>query len=167
MGNCQAVDTSRILIQHPNGKEEKLSCPVSASYVMKMNPGHCVSLLISTTALSTTASSAAHTGPLRLTRIKLLRPTDSLVLGHVYRLITTKEVIKGLIAKKCSKLKKEGNVSGDKLKMVKAITSTKPHNEYEIKIYLYHQMKSEEKERTIKISRSWQPSLQSISEGGF
>lgn len=90
MGNCQAVDTARIVIQHPNGKEERLSCPVSASYMMKMNPGHCVSLLISTTALS--ATSSGHGGPLRLTRIKLLRPTDTLVLGHVYRLITTKGI---------------------------------------------------------------------------
>lgn len=87
MGNCQAVDTTRIVIQHPNGKEEMLSCPVSASYVMKMNLGHCVALLISTTALS---ASPGHGGPLRLTRIKLLRPTETLVLGHVYRLITTK-----------------------------------------------------------------------------
>lgn len=90
MGNCQAVDTARIVIQHPNGKEEKLSCPVSASYVMKMNPGHCVSLLISTTALS--AACSGQGGPLRLTRIKLLRPTDTLVLGHIYRLITTKGI---------------------------------------------------------------------------
>ncbi|CAH8279109.1 unnamed protein product [Arabidopsis lyrata] len=157
MGNCQAVDTARVVIQHPNGKEEKLSCPVSASYVMKMNPGHCVSLLISTTALSATSSS--HGGPLRLTRIKLLRPTDTLVLGHVYRLITTKEVMKGLMAKKCSKLKKESKWSEDKLEMVKAINSTKLDNEDQL------QMKKQEKERS-RISRSWQPSLQSISEGG-
>ncbi|KAG7537336.1 hypothetical protein ISN44_As13g012340 [Arabidopsis suecica] len=157
MGNCQAVDTARVVIQHPNGKEEKLSCPVSASYVMKMNPGHCVSLLISTTALS--ATSSGHGGPLRLTRIKLLRPTDTLVLGHVYRLITTKEVMKGLMAKKCSKLKKEGKGSEDKLEMVKAINPTKLDNEDQL------QMKKQEKERS-RISRSWQPSLQSISEGG-
>ncbi|XP_010482314.1 PREDICTED: uncharacterized protein LOC104760998 [Camelina sativa] len=157
MGNCQAVDTARIVIQHPNGKEEKLFCPVSASYVMKMNPGHCVSLLISTTALS--ATSTGHGGPLRLTRIKLLRPTDTLVLGHVYRLITTKEVMKGLMARKGSKLKKESKGSEDKQEMVEAISSsTKLDNEDQI-------MKKQEKERS-RISRSWQPSLQSISEGG-
>ncbi|KFK26639.1 hypothetical protein AALP_AA8G274500 [Arabis alpina] len=153
MGNCQAVDTARIVIQHPNGKEEKLSCPVSASYVMKMNPGHCVSLLISTT------SSSGQGGPLRLTRIKLLRPTDTLVLGHVYRLITTKEVMKGLMAQKCSKLKKQGKVPEDQLKMVEAISSTKLGNEDQL------QTKKQEKEGS-RISRSWQPSLQSISEGG-
>ncbi|CAA7021809.1 unnamed protein product [Microthlaspi erraticum] len=156
MGNCQAVDTSRIVIQHPNGKDEIFSFPVSASYVMKLNPGHCVSLLISTTALSTATSGQG--GPLRLTRIKLLRPTDTLVLGHVYRLITTQEVMKGLMAKKCSKLKKEGKVSEDKLEMVKALSSNKLENEV--------QMKKQEKERPLRISRSWQPSLQSISEGG-
>uniref|UniRef100_A0A1J3C9Q6 Uncharacterized protein n=1 Tax=Noccaea caerulescens TaxID=107243 RepID=A0A1J3C9Q6_NOCCA len=156
MGNCQAVDTARIVIQHPNGKEETFSFPVSASHVMKMNPGHCVSLLISTTALSTATSGQG--GPLRLTRIKLLRPTDTLVLGHVYRLVTTQEVMKGLMAKKCSKLKKEGKLSEDKLEMVKAVSSNKLENE--------DQMKKQEKERPLRVSRSWQPSLQSISEGG-
>ncbi|CAN6816461.1 unnamed protein product [Brassica oleracea] len=155
MGNCQAVDTTRIVIQHPNGKEEMLSCPVSASYVMKMNLGHCVALLISTTALS---ASPGHGGPLRLTRIKLLRPTETLVLGHVYRLITTKEVMKGLMAKKCSKSKKEGKMSEDKVEMVKAFSSNKLDNE--------DQMKKQEKERPLRISRSWQPSLKSIAEGG-
>ncbi|KAL1213762.1 hypothetical protein V5N11_009943 [Cardamine amara subsp. amara] len=154
MGNCQAVDTAKVVIQHPNGKEEKLSYQVSANFVMKMNPGHCVSLLISTTALST--SSSGHGEPLRLTRIKLLRPTEMLALGHVYRLVTTKEVMKGLMAKKCSKLKKEGKGSDDKLEMLKAI-SYKLDNEDKIK--------KQEKERS-RVSRSWRPSLQSISEGG-
>ncbi|ESQ43642.1 hypothetical protein EUTSA_v10016001mg [Eutrema salsugineum] len=130
MGNCQAADTAGIMIQHTNGKEKKLSYPVSASYVMKMNPGHYVSLLISTTALP--AASSGHGGPLRVTRIKLLRPTETLVLGHVYRLITTKEVMKGLMAKKCSKLKREGKVLEDNLEMMKAISSTKLDNEDQV-----------------------------------
>ncbi|XP_022554961.1 uncharacterized protein BNAC03G27640D isoform X2 [Brassica napus] len=145
MGNCQAVDTTRIVIQHPNGKEEMLSCPVSASYVMKMNLGHCVALLISTTALS---ASPGHGGPLRLTRIKLLRPTETLVLGHVYRLITTKEVMKGLMAKKCSKSKKEGKMSEDKVEMVKAFSSNKLDNEDQLS------MAADEKARERKTTKN-------------
>lgn len=60
------------------------------------------------------------------------------------------EVMKGLMAKKCSKLKKEGKLSEDKLEIVKAVSSNK----------------KQEKERPLRVSRSWQPSLQSISEGG-
>nr|APR64085.1 hypothetical protein [Populus tomentosa] len=90
MGNCQAIDAATLVIQHPNGKIENLYWPVSASEVMKTNPGHY-----------------------------LLRPTDTLVLGHVYRLITTQEVTKGLWAKKQAKLKKNDPESEEKPERVK------------------------------------------------
>lgn len=102
MGNCQAIDAATLVIQHPSGKVDKFYWPVSAAEVMKMHPGHYVALLLSTTlypptnTANTTApapqcpsNSINPNGPVRLTRIKLLRPTDTLVLGHVYRLITT------------------------------------------------------------------------------
>lgn len=96
MGNCQAIDTATLVIQQPNGKEEKLYWPVSASEVMKTNPGHYVALLISTTLCTSKdsencpnkKSDSITTNPVRLTRIKLLKPTDTLVLGQVYRLIS-------------------------------------------------------------------------------
>ncbi|KAF3511196.1 hypothetical protein F2Q69_00002538 [Brassica cretica] len=68
------------------------------------------------------------------------------------------KVMKGLMAKKCSKSKKEGKMSEDKVAMVKAFSSNKLDNE--------DQMKKQEKERPLRISRSWQPSLKSIAEGG-
>lgn len=40
--------------------------------------------------------------------------------------------MKGLMAKKCSKLKKESKWSEDKLEMVKAINSTKLDNEDQV-----------------------------------
>lgn len=92
MGNCQAIDTATLVIQHPNGKIERFYSSMSASQVMKMNPGHCVALLISTTMYPNKDiqnSSKTNTDPVRLTRIKLLKPNDTLLLGHVYRLITT------------------------------------------------------------------------------
>jgi len=96
MGNCQAIDAATLVIQHPNGKIENFYWPVSASEVMKTNPGHYVALLLSTTLYDPTNNNGecpnngtANNNSLRVTRIKLLRPTDTLVLGHVYRLITT------------------------------------------------------------------------------
>ncbi|KAA8542640.1 hypothetical protein F0562_023861 [Nyssa sinensis] len=117
MGNCQAIDNATLIIQHPCGRVEKLYWPVTASEVMKMNPGHYVALLLSTTTTTTTTNNHHH--PVRITRIKLLRPTDTLVLGQVYRLITTQEVMKGLWAKKYAKMKNRQSESGEKPERVK------------------------------------------------
>lgn len=99
MGNCQAIDNATLVIQNPNGKENRLFRPIVATEIMKINPGHYVALLLTTTLYKSTTSVTAAGGnkgstqnnniPLRVTRIKLLRPTDTLVLGHVYRLVTT------------------------------------------------------------------------------
>lgn len=102
MGNCQAIDTATLVIQQPNGKVERLYWPVSASEVMKTNPDHYVALLISTTLCTSkdnencpnksdnnsSNNNNNNTNPVRLTRIKLLKPTDTLMLGQVYRLIS-------------------------------------------------------------------------------
>ncbi|XP_022878217.1 uncharacterized protein LOC111396136 [Olea europaea var. sylvestris] len=86
MGNCQAVDAAVLEKQHPGGKLERMYRPVTASEVMKMNPGHYVSLIIPLPVSSEVKSDekTAH-----FTRVKLLRPTDTLVLGQAYRLITS------------------------------------------------------------------------------
>lgn len=95
MGNCQAIDAATLVIQHPSGKVDKLYWPVPASEIMKMNPNHYVALLISTTVRP---SDAAIDGgrnendriqnQIKVTRIKILRPSDTLILGQVYRLIS-------------------------------------------------------------------------------
>ncbi|XP_051116688.1 uncharacterized protein LOC127241599 [Andrographis paniculata] len=111
MGNCQAVDNATIAIQCPNGKVEKLYCPIPAGEIMRLNPGHYVALLLTTTLYSSAAVAPSAAGgggggantPLRVTRIKLLRPSETLALGHVYRLVTSQEVMKGLLAKKMQK----------------------------------------------------------------
>lgn len=81
MGNCQAVDAAALVIQHPCGKLERMYWPIAASDVMKTNPGHYVSLII-----PLPENNSDH---VRFTRVKLLRPTDTLVLGRAYRLVTT------------------------------------------------------------------------------
>ncbi|EYU29704.1 hypothetical protein MIMGU_mgv1a018645mg, partial [Erythranthe guttata] len=97
MGNCQAVDAAALVIQHPCGKLERMYCPLTASDVMKTNPGHYVSLIIPLSAAADGGSGGherksydvINKSPVRFTRVKLLRPTDTLFLGHAYRLVTT------------------------------------------------------------------------------
>ncbi|XP_022885313.1 uncharacterized protein LOC111401686 [Olea europaea var. sylvestris] len=185
MGNCQAIDNASLVIQHPNGRVDKLYCPVSAKEIMKMNPGHYVALLLTTTLYSSSTTTATATTakngssvdnnnmPVRITRIKLLRPTDNLVLGHVYRLITTQEVMKGLWAKKHAKMKQQQpelderivekessdfgaairNSDMEKIKQVKHERHRSRHN-------------TATNSGAAAKPRIWQPALQSISEAG-
>ncbi|KAK6931111.1 PADRE domain [Dillenia turbinata] len=109
MGNCQAIDAAALVIQHPSGRMDRLYWPVTASEVMKMHPGHYVSLIIPLPV--TGGEGGGEENPednktVRFTRVKLLRPTDTLALGHAYRLVTTQEVMKVLRAKKYAKMKK-------------------------------------------------------------
>ncbi|XP_016563492.2 uncharacterized protein LOC107862423 [Capsicum annuum] len=187
MGNCQAIDNATLLIQHPSGRVDKLYWPVTANEIMKMNPGHYVALLLTTTTLctptnpattttaistvtptarkdtNTTATNTATTGniPVRITRIKLLKPTDTLVLGHVYRLITTQEVMKGLWAKKYSKMKQQQLESGEKTEK-----STNSHGLVRRSELDYSKQVKQEKHRssTGAKPRTWHPKLHSISE---
>lgn len=90
MGNCQAVDAAALVIQHPNGKIERMYWPVVASEVMKMNPGHYVSLIIPIPIPAAAGGDQnSDDKTVRFTRVKLLRPSETLVLGRAYRLVTT------------------------------------------------------------------------------
>ncbi|PWA81479.1 hypothetical protein CTI12_AA173110 [Artemisia annua] len=111
MGNCQAIDNASLVIQNPTtGKSERLYSNISAAEVMKLNPGHYVALLLTTTLYSSRPPSVSEVTskekkadgdvikkvqqqPLRITRIKLLRPTESLTVGHIYRLVTTQGML--------------------------------------------------------------------------
>ncbi|TMX03674.1 hypothetical protein EJD97_014851 [Solanum chilense] len=157
MGNCQAIDNAALLLQHPNGKVEKLYSSVTAHQIMKINSGHYVSLLLTTT--TTTANN--NSTPVRVRRIKLLKPNDSLVLGQIYRLVTAQEVMKGLCAKKYAKLK-QLEYSCEKLTQKsnwnpEGVTRSVLENSKQVK---------QEKHRnsTGARCRAWHPSLQSISE---
>ncbi|KAL0385044.1 UNVERIFIED_CONTAM: hypothetical protein Sradi_2898700 [Sesamum radiatum] len=184
MGNCQAIDNATLLIQHPNGKVDKLYSPVAAAEIMKMNPGHYVALLLTTTfySSSSVAPAAANNSniPLRVTRIKLLRPTDTLVLGHVYRLVTSQEVMKGLWAKKQARMQQQQRRKNGEM-MTERITS---NSDFEAVVRrsddshlknITNQVKKEERHQRSRNhqtamnsggskSRAWQPALKSISE---
>lgn len=82
MGNCQAAEAATVLIQHPaENKVERIYCSVTAQQVMSSNPGHYVALLI------TSPTGRTHNG-VPVKQLKLLRPEDTLLLGHVYRLVS-------------------------------------------------------------------------------
>ncbi|KAI3454539.1 hypothetical protein Pfo_011202 [Paulownia fortunei] len=190
MGNCQAIDSATLVIQHPSGKVDKLYWPVAASEIMKMNPGHYVALLLTTTLYSSTAAAAAAAAttnknsstvnnnniPLRITRIKLLRPTDTLVLGHVYRLVTSQEVMKGLWAKKQAKTKQQqpgcaekyGKIITEKISsdFEAVIRKTEMEKTKQVKHERHRSRNNTPVNSAVSKSRAWQPSLKSISEAG-
>ncbi|KAI3714212.1 hypothetical protein L1987_72808 [Smallanthus sonchifolius] len=148
MGNCQAVDAAALVIQHPSGKIERMYWSVTASQVMKMNPGHYVSLIIPLPGAENQDDSGNKT--VRFTRVKLLRPSDTLVLGRAYRLVTSHEVMKVLRAKRHAKMKKEQPETDSKMEN----TSQEVAHERTIK----------QRSGSFSRSKSWRPSLQSISE---
>lgn len=105
----------------------------------------------------------------------MLKPTDTLALGHVYRLITTQEVMKGLWAKKCGKMKQQSTDSADGEKQERLTAKEISELEEAIKKYEVEKINQgkHEKQRsrvsppsnsTNSKSRIWHPSLKSISE---
>jgi hypothetical protein len=81
MGNCQAAEAATVVIQHPGNKVERVYWSVSAHEVMNSNPGHYVAQVV------TSPTSKSENGtPLK--QLKLLRPDDTLLIGHAYRLIS-------------------------------------------------------------------------------
>ncbi|KAF5741046.1 Serine/threonine-protein kinase TAO3 [Tripterygium wilfordii] len=173
MGNCQAIDAAALVIQHPDGKIERLYWSVMASEVMKMNPGHYVSLIIPLPpAPSEDVENQEAKKAVRFTRVKLLRPTDTLALGHAYRLVASQDVMKVLRAKKSAKTKRQQLESAEKSEMAaeKQSTGLNP-GEKSNADKAFQGMKQERHSARIASvnstsmrSKSWRPSLQSISE---
>jgi hypothetical protein len=100
MGNCQAAEAEAVVIQHPGGKVERLYGAATAAEVMRGNPGHYVALVVLRVSAgggkqgadpdpSAGAVSAGAGAGTRITKVKLLKPRDVLLLGQVYRLITS------------------------------------------------------------------------------
>ncbi|KAJ1280996.1 hypothetical protein BS78_04G274700 [Paspalum vaginatum] len=106
MGNCQAAEAATVLLQHPGGRVERLYWATSAAEVMRANPGHYVALVTLRVAEERQDAPGGERRTVRLTRVKLLKPKETLLLGHVYRLITTQEVTKAVQARKEEKQRK-------------------------------------------------------------
>lgn len=166
MGNCQAIDAAALVIQHPDGRLERLYWPVTASEVMKMNPGHYVSLII---PLPLNQEENHQEKKVRFTRVKLLRSTDTLVLGRAYRLITTQEVMKVLRAKKNGKMRKnqlestETEAKQSSVRETEEKTSDSEKSNEGGKTERNRQSMTPMNSASARL-KSWRPSLQSISE---
>lgn len=103
MGNCQAAEEATVVVQHPGGRVERLYWATSAAEVMRANPGHYVALV---TLRVTEEEGQQRRGAVRLTRVKLLKPRDTLQLGHAYRLIAVDEVTRAVQARKEEKTRR-------------------------------------------------------------
>ncbi|KAK2408149.1 D-ribose-binding periplasmic protein [Trifolium repens] len=171
MGNCQAIDAAALVIQHPSGKIERLYWSVSASYVMRANPGHYVSLIMPLPQEQEGHNSNNNEvkKAVLFTRVKLLKPEDTLTLGHAYRLITTQEVERVLRVRK-------RRTHGKTVEGVEMVEMEKENSVCESEGMLdtgkmYQAMRADR--RRLKVAstnpaaprlKSWRPSLQSISE---
>ncbi|XP_020677062.1 uncharacterized protein LOC110095745 isoform X2 [Dendrobium catenatum] len=109
MGNCQAAEAATVLIQHPGGRIERIYWSLSASKVMASNPGHYVAVIITSQLPGPNLSGAA--APVK--HLKLLRPDDTLHIGHVYRLVSF-EVLREFVSKKHVRLSKLVNAAKEK-----------------------------------------------------
>ncbi|XP_004509866.1 uncharacterized protein [Cicer arietinum] len=169
MGNCQAVDAAALVIQHPCGKIERLYWSVSASEVMRANPGHYVSLIMPLPQQGQNSNNNEEKKDVVFTRVKLLKPDDTLTLGHAYRLITAQEVEKVMKAKK-------RKTQGRTVEGVEMVHIEKESLACETEGMLdtgkmYQAMRADR--RRLRVSsvnpaaprpKSWRPALQSISE---
>ncbi|XP_006659403.1 uncharacterized protein LOC102706958 [Oryza brachyantha] len=191
MGNCQAAEVAAVVIQHPGGKVERLYWPATAADVMRSNPGHYVALVLLRVSSSSSSSSSGggggkveHSaaavvdesgGAAKITRIKLLKPKETLLLGQVYRLVTSQEVTKALQARRQEKMRRCKEVTdphphrqpqtGDSATAAAAAASEEQRRPSD-----HEDRTPAEKDRhrsnaaAAGRGRNWRPSLQSISE---
>ncbi|KAG6490338.1 hypothetical protein ZIOFF_051628 [Zingiber officinale] len=180
MGNCQtAADAAAVVIQHPGGKVERLHCPTIAAEVMRSNPGHRVALV----TLCAPAEERQDGG--RVTRVRLLGAKDVLLLGRVYRLVTSQgsflfistlfNFVFSLSFKKLSSLSEIAKAH-EKLKKSRAELVRKQGHEQQIRegtgedsetrCEIAKQERGGQRTITeVKVrGRHWRPSLQIISE---
>ncbi|XP_074577145.1 uncharacterized protein LOC141833558 isoform X2 [Curcuma longa] len=161
MGNCQAADTTAVVIQCPGGKVERLLWPTSAANVMKSNPGYHVALV--TFYIPPDERQEGGGGGIRITRVKLLKPKEMLLLGQVYRLISS-QVARALRQRQHEKLRKSQTELISKHQPQKQNgEETQEHSQ------IRHEVTRQEKDllkntqMTMK-GKQWRPSLKSISE---
>ncbi|WOK94110.1 hypothetical protein Cni_G02812 [Canna indica] len=155
MGNCQASDA--VVIHHPGGRVERLYWPTSAADVMKSNPGYHVALVtLCVSEEKQDAGGGAVAAAVRVTRVRLLKPKDVLLIGQVYRLVASQEVAVALRARKHQNLKNKGEL----------IIKQQQQQESTQKVTKYERARQKSSTKMAARGRQWRPSLQSISELG-
>ncbi|KAF3778807.1 hypothetical protein EJ110_NYTH31545 [Nymphaea thermarum] len=161
MGNCQAAEAATVVIEHPGGKVERIYWSLSATEIMKANPGHYVALIIAS------IPSNKNGGP-SIKQLKLLRPDDTLHIGHVYRLVSFEEVLKEFSGRKYAKLsrmmslqkQRERPESRESVPSRRQPTVEKPVNQVETDGVRAG------RGRFVGRQGQWRPALQSIDELG-
>ncbi|XP_062222056.1 uncharacterized protein LOC133921270 [Phragmites australis] len=166
MGNCQAAEAATVVLQHPGGRVERLYWSTSAAEVMRANPGHYVALVTLRVAEERHDAVDGARRTVRLTRVKLLKPKETLLLGHVYRLITTQEVTKAMQARKEEKLKKAQQQLLES-RQSKARGAAEEEDDEEALDASLDQLARQDRDDNRSSSarhRQWRPSLQRIDE---
>ncbi|CAN6246150.1 unnamed protein product [Urochloa humidicola] len=163
MGNCQAAEAAAVVLQHPGGRVERLYWSTSAAEVMRANPGHYVALVTLRVAEERQDAPGGERRTVRLTRVKLLKPKETLLLGHVYRLITTQEVTKAVQARKEEKQRKAQQQLESR--QSKARGEDDDDDEAALDASLEQLARQDSGNRSSSARhRQWRPSLQSIAE---
>ncbi|XP_058081272.1 uncharacterized protein LOC131229353 [Magnolia sinica] len=176
MGNCQAAEASTVVIQRPGGTIQRIYWSVSANEVMASNPGHYVAALVTMPPVSETGT------PVK--QLKLLRPDDTLRIGHVYRLISFEEVLKEFAGKKYTKLSKLISMQNQKVnrgdtRKKREGERSRPSQQEQPSVKVVSQVMEQEEDEVFRVGRTrvghgqrhhqrqWRPALQSISEIGM
>ncbi|KAK6923947.1 PADRE domain [Dillenia turbinata] len=182
MGNCQAAEAATVVLERPGDRVQRIYWSVSANEVMNSNPGHYVALVLTSNSQTENGVPVKH--------LKLLRPDDSLLIGHVYRLVSFEDVLKEFAAKRSVKLgrliKESGLGNGMHLCKERIVRGTIPNPSPKSETSTSAQMEQEISSRRgssgscssgSSSSRGgmgrhhggvgqWKPALQSISEFG-
>nr|CAB3480969.1 unnamed protein product [Digitaria exilis] len=170
MGNCQAAEAAAVVIQHPGGKVERLYGAATAGEVMRSNPGHYVALVVLRVSGvgANKPESGGGGGGAKITKVKLLKAKDTLMLGQVYRLITSQEVAKAIQARRQDKTRRCEEALDDDRRP--GHDSAAAGGDAQGQSGADQNLKRAEKERSRGRSgggvrgRHWRPSLQSITE---
>ncbi|KAK1381458.1 Tetratricopeptide repeat protein like [Heracleum sosnowskyi] len=166
MGNCQAIDAAALVVQHPDGRLERMYWSVCVSEVMKMNPGHYVSLIIPL-PVEGEENLKEKEKTVQFTRVKLLRPSDRLVLGKAYRLVTSQEVMRVLREKKYAKMNRnlrEMDTEDQNSSCEAEARSSGAERPTQAMVNEGQRQRQGSANIAVARSKSWRPSLQSISE---
>jgi len=166
MGNCQAAEAAAVVLQHPGGRVERLCWSTSAAEVMRANPGHYVALVTLRVAEERQDAPGGERRTVRLTRVKLLKPKETLLLGHVYRLITTQEVTKAVQARKEEKQRKaQQQLLESRQSKARGAAEDDDEDEAALDASLDQLARQDNGNRSSSARhRQWRPSLQSIDE---
>ncbi|CAM6086767.1 unnamed protein product [Calypogeia fissa] len=169
MGNCQATaDVVGVLVEHRDGRVEHLFWSVTARQIMLQYPGNYV-------ALVPAAVVPDHKIPLRIasSKLKLLPPDATLLVGQHYRLVSFEDVLLELSEQK---IVGRSSTFGPRSKRIYSEQtgefSAHPDNDREpLQADNHRRPKMGEGPRTMRSisfanAGQWRPALQSISESG-